>query len=116
MTIGAEIPFPITEINDAVIQIGTGPLTLHQIGGFSLATEVSDYYVMLFDDLTVNPGDSPFQTFNVPIGGTFSWEPALNGWKCAAGLSIALSTTPDIYTATTGATGFLFAQAIDQDP
>lgn len=101
---------------DAVNQIGTGAVALHQIGGFSPSTEPADYYVMLFDDAAVNPGDTPFQCFAVPIGGSFSWEPSLEGHVCSLSLKYALSSTPGVYTATVGASLWLYAEAIDQEP
>lgn len=99
---------------DALEQIGGGSLRLFQIGGFSPPTN-SEYFVQLFDlAAPPNPGDSPFQEFDVAPGSSFSWDPSLDGLLITLGLYYGISTTPGIYTAPTGATLSLFAQYVDQ--
>ena len=120
MTIGARLYYSTGSIagglaDDSAVQIGTGPLRLMQIGGYSPAGN-TDYYVMLFDSaVAIIAGVTPTQAFAVPAAGSFSWDPGLEGLKIEDALYFAISTTPGVYTASSGGSLFLFAQYVDLD-
>jgi hypothetical protein len=78
---------------------GGSPVYLITANGF-LDTGASVQYVQFFDFGAPNPGDTPIEVFRLSPGAAFSWTPALSRlWT--NGLYVAVSSTPDTYTAST---------------
>lgn len=103
--------------NDAAYQIGPGVMRFFQLGGYNPpGLSNSDYFVFLFDATSASAGDTGFQQFSVPVGASFSWDPSLEGLKMSQGLLYAISTTPGQYTASSGASLFLYCQYVDLTP
>lgn len=76
--------------------ISSGPMLLTQIGGFN--TDVVPIYVLIFNELGNPPATPAVQSFLIPAGGSFSWEPSQGGRIFSVGCSWAVSSTGDIYT------------------
>ena len=76
-----------------------GGCVLNFAGGFNPTANTG--FVMFFNKLAadIDPGDAPAICFLVPALGSFSFVDVLNGRKFPVGLSFAISTTGDVYTA-----------------
>jgi len=78
---------------------------------FNHLDPVNTNYVQFFDRVTAPPpGEPALASIAVYPGGVASYTPAMDGREFVDGLCIALSSTPDTYTAVGGTLLNLFVE------
>lgn len=85
------------------------PAVLNQLGGFNPTANAN--FLQVFDTVPSlpNPGDTPVLSFDVGAMSSFGFVDPLAGLKFSFGIVWAVSTTGDVYTASTDA-WWVFAQ------
>lgn len=114
MTIGLQV---YSAVRGQEVTIHPTAFRLTQVGGYN--DSATDAYLLLINaNAPLGGGDPAVQSFRVPAGASFGWEPADGGLFSSlfnAGCTWAVSSTPDTYTA--AAFDFwVFAQGYDETP
>ena len=99
------------------VSIFANTFRLTQVGGYN--DSGSDAYLLLINSVTpLAGGENAVQSFKVPAGASFSWEPADGGLTSNffnLACTWAVSSTPNTYTA--AALDFwVYAQGFDESP
>lgn len=114
MTIGLQVYS--AEYGQAVT-INNGPFRLTQIGGYN-DSGTAAYLQLINSVLPLGGGENAVQSFKVPAGASFGWEPSDGGLQSgffSLACTWAVSSTPNTYTA--AAFDFwVFAQGFDETP